>query len=109
VTGEDVIRAANAGDPDAIDVVGSAATVLGSAVGWLVNVLDPEAIVVGGGLGSCGGQYWQRLVESTRAHIWADTSREVLMIPAGLGPDAGIVGAAAACGRHPTHASKEVG
>jgi glucokinase len=109
VTGEDVIRAANVGDPDAIDVVASAATALGSAVGWLVNVLDPQAIVVGGGLGSCGGQYWQRLVESTRAHIWADTIREVPMITAGLGPDAGIVGAAAACGRHRPAAAKEVG
>ena len=109
VAAEDVILAATAGNPDAIDIVSSAATALGSAVGWLVNVLDPQAIVVGGGLGSCGGQYWQRLVESTRAHIWADTSRDVPMITAALGPDAGIVGAAAACGRHYPPAVKEVG
>jgi glucokinase len=107
VTSEDVTRAANAGDPEALDVVGSAATALGSAVGFLVNLLDPQAIVVGGGLGSCGGHYWQTLVESTRAHIWAETSRGVPMMTAGLGPDAGIVGAAAACWRYQTAASKE--
>ena len=109
VTGEDVIRAANAGDPDAIDVASSAGSALGCAVGFLVNLLDPQALVVGGGLGSCGGHYWQSLVASTRAHIWADTSREVPILTAGLGPDAGIVGAAAACGRHRAPSSKEVG
>jgi glucokinase len=108
VTGEDVIRAANAGDPEAVEVASSAGTALGSAVGFLVNVLDPQAIVVGGGLGSCGGHYWASLVDSTRAHIWAESSRDVPIVTAGLGPDAGIVGAAAACSRHHSPAPKEI-
>jgi glucokinase len=107
VTGEDVIRAANAGDPIAIDVAATAGTALGVAVGFLVNVLDPQAVVVGGGLGSCGGHYWQSFVESTRAHLWAETARAVPIVMAELGPDAGIVGAAAACWRHYSPASKE--
>ena len=71
-----------------------------------MNLLDPD-IVVGGGLGSCGdGHYWHSFVESTRAHIWADASRSVPIVTAALGPDAGIVGAAAAGWRHAT-GSKE--
>lgn len=107
VTGEDVIRAANEGDPIAIGVAANAGTELGVAVGFLVNVLDPQEVVVGGGLGSCGGDYWRSLVESTREHIWADASCDIPIVKAALGLDAGIVGAAAACWRHSVQASKE--
>jgi glucokinase len=99
VKGEDVTRAARDGDPDAIEVVRSAGTAVGAALGFLVNVLDPAAIVIGGGLGLAGGHYWESLVESTRAHIWADASRDVFIVTAALGPDAGIIGAAASCSR----------
>jgi len=34
------------------------------------------------------------LVESARRHIWAETTRELSIIPAQLGPDAGWIGAA---------------
>ena len=99
--GEDVTRAAHAGERDAIEVVRSAGAALGAALGFLVNVLDPAAIVVGGGLGLSGGHYWEALVESTRAHIWAEGSRDLAIVPAALGVDAGIIGAAAACSRVP--------
>lgn len=97
--GEDVTRAAQSGDREAIEVVRSAGTALGAALGFLVNVLDPAAIVVGGGLGLSGGCYWEALVESTRAHVWAEGSRGLPIVRAALGADAGIIGAAAACAR----------
>jgi len=60
----------------------------------MVNVLDPEAVVVGGGLGSAGGLYWEEFVASTRRHIWSDTRRDLPVITAAYGSDAGFVGAA---------------
>jgi len=51
---EDVIAAANAGNAAAIDIVITAGAALGVSVGWLVNVLDPAAVIVGGGLGLAG-------------------------------------------------------
>jgi glucokinase len=98
VRGEDVLAAASAGDQAAIRVVATAGEALGASVGWLVNVLDPQALIVGGGLGTTGGLYWDSFVAATRAHIWADTSREIPMLMAALGPDAGLVGAAVAAG-----------
>jgi glucokinase len=94
--GEDVLTAAAAGDQTAIQVVESAGAALGVSVGWLINVLDPQAIIVGGGLGLAGGRYWDSFVAATREHIWADTSRDVPIMMAALGPDAGLIGAAAA-------------
>ena len=97
--GEDVVAAAEAGDLGARHVLGTAGDALGVSVGWLVNVLDPEALVVGGGLGLAGGLYWKRFVAATRAHIWADASRDLPILMAALGPDAGLIGAAAAAGQ----------
>jgi glucokinase len=94
--GEDVLAAAAAGNLLALEVVGSAGAALGASVGWLVNVLDPEAVVVGGGLGLAGGLYWERFVAAAREHIWAEASRELPILMAALGPDAGLIGAAAA-------------
>lgn len=92
---EDVIGAAQTGDPVAIAVVQSAGEALGNSVGFLVNVLDPKAIIVGGGLGLAGGLYWDSFVASTRVHIYADNSRDLPILPAALGVDAGLIGAAA--------------
>ena len=93
--GEDVTEAAEKGDDAAVSVVRSAGEALGNSVGFLVNVMDPEAIVVGGGLGTSGGLYWDSFVASTRAHIWAESSRELPILAAAMGADSGLIGAAA--------------
>jgi glucokinase len=93
--GQDVLAAATAGDQVARHVVITAGAALGVGVGWLINVLDPAAVIVGGGLGLAGGMYWESFVAATRAHVWADTSRDLPIQMAALGPDAGLIGAAA--------------
>jgi glucokinase len=70
-----------------------AATTLGSLIALLVNVLDPEAVVVGGGLGTAGGGYWDALVSATREHVWAERVRALPIQQAGLGAHSGVIGA----------------
>ena len=93
LSAEQVLQRAAAGDAAAADVVGDAATVLGSFVALLVNVLDPEAVVVGGGLGAAGGPYWHAVERAVREHVWAEDARSLPVVRAALGADAGIVGA----------------
>jgi glucokinase len=95
-TGQAVLAAAAAGDPDAADIVRSAGEALGAGVGWLLSVLDPEAVVVGGGLGLSEGAFWECFIASTRRHIWSEAQRNLPIVRAATGPDAGLIGAAAA-------------
>ena len=95
-TGQAVLAAAVAGAPEAADVVRSAGEALGSSIGLLVNVLDPEAVVVGGGLGSSDGPFWESFSASTRQHIWSEVHRQLPIVRAATGPDAGLIGAAVA-------------
>jgi glucokinase len=94
-TCEDAFRAASNGDKHAIETLTSAGEALGVSTAFLVNVLDPEMIVVGGGLGTAGGLYWEAFERSCREHIFADNSRGLPIVTATLGVDAGLVGAAA--------------
>lgn len=91
---EEVMAARQTGDAIATEIIQSSGEALGNSVGFLVNILDPEAIIVGGGLGLAGGLYWERFVAATRAHIYADDARMLPILPAALGVDAGVIGAA---------------
>ncbi|MFL5928795.1 MAG: ROK family protein [Gaiellaceae bacterium] len=70
-----------------------AAEALAPFVALLVNVLDPDAVVVGGGLGTAGGDYWEALVRGVREHVWAEHVRDLAVLQAGLGADSGVIGA----------------
>jgi predicted NBD/HSP70 family sugar kinase len=94
--GEEILRAALEGHPIATEIVRSGATALGAHIGLLVNVLDPAAVVVGGGLGSSTGPYWDALTVATRSQIWSDTHRTLPLLQASTGVDAGWLGAAIA-------------
>jgi predicted NBD/HSP70 family sugar kinase/uncharacterized ferritin-like protein (DUF455 family) len=89
-----LLDAAAAGDATAAGIIDSAALALGSAIAWLVNVLDPEAIVLGGGLGSAPGRYQDGARRAIAQHVWNPDARHLPVLPAALGADAGLIGVA---------------
>lgn len=91
---EQVLAWAEAGDQAAQSIVRTASVRLGRAIGDLINVLDPGRVVIGGGLGCSGGEYWKIVVRSARDQIWSKLNRQIDIVPAQLGPDAGLIGAA---------------
>jgi glucokinase len=93
---EEVLAAADAGDDEAREIVDEGGRMLGSIVAGLINVLDPEAVVIGGGLGLAAGRYRERFEASLAEHIWAPTSQSTPILDAALGADAGLIGAALA-------------
>jgi glucokinase len=91
---EEVVAAAEAGDPVAVEVLEEAGEILGSFLALLIGVVDPEVLVLGGGVGSAAGPYWDATVRWTRRYIWADHVRDLPIHRAALGPAAGVIGAA---------------
>lgn len=81
-------------DPAYQEIVDAASAPLGQALAFLVNALDPEAVVVGGALGLNPG-YLARIRTAMRATL-AEELSDMSLVPAELGGSAGIVGAALA-------------
>jgi glucokinase len=97
-TSQDIMARCAAGEALATSIVRSAGEALGAAVGQLINMLDPEIVVIGGGLGLVGGAYRDAIDLEMRRHIWSDLHRDLPLVSAELGENAGLVGAAlAAC------------
>jgi len=81
-------------DPLAAQAIVEAGSAAGQGAALLVNVLDPHALIVGGGLGCVDGPYWRCLEAAARAQIWADAARRIPLLRSALGPDAAAIGAA---------------
>jgi predicted NBD/HSP70 family sugar kinase len=95
VTGsEEVIEAARRGDEDAATLLAEAADMLGSFIALFVNLLDPDAMVIGGGLASGSSLFRERLLVAGRSRIWATNARSTPMLLGELGANAGAIGAA---------------
>jgi glucokinase len=95
-TGRDVAELAARGDEDARRIVQTAGRALGAALGHLINVLDPQVVVLGGGVGLSGGLFREALLTSTRDHTWSPLLHALPIVPATTGHDAAWIGAALA-------------
>ncbi len=94
----DLARAYHLGDPLVVHEIDRAASILGTALGGLVNLLGPERIVLGGGLTEALGEvYVQRVREAVRKQAMTDPENRVEVVAAELGDLAGLIGAVLAC------------
>lgn len=91
---EEVLTAAASGNENASALLDLATTELGQTLALLVGALDPEAVIIGGGLGSAPGRYFETLSRAIVAGLWDGDARVLPILQAGLGADAGIIGAA---------------
>ncbi len=99
VSGASLVAAATDGYGAAVEALESVAAAFGRGLGSLVSLLDPDIIVVGGGVGAIGDAF---LEPARRAMMTAtpgrEHRRETPVAFAGFGQDAGLVGAALAAG-----------
>jgi glucokinase len=94
VRGQHVTRAALEGDPDAIAVLRQFAWWVALGIANLVNVLDPELVVIGGGLAAAGELLLAPTRQAYAGLVLAHEHRPPVRIEAALmGADAGAIGA----------------
>ena len=95
VSGEEVAAAAAMGDPNACALLARYADNVALGLANLANILDPERIVIAGGLVSMGALLFDPLLVAFRDRLEGTEYRpEIPIVPAALGERAGAVGAA---------------
>ncbi|TMD24011.1 MAG: ROK family protein [Chloroflexi bacterium] len=92
-TPEDVVRAARAGDVLANTILETAGTYLGIALGTLVNLFNPQVIVLGGSVLKAGRPLLQPMRRSMNASSWRASRRGLRIVRPALAGDAGLIGA----------------
>jgi len=81
-------------DKMALDLIDDAIEALGAGVASCVNVLDPEAVIIGGGLGiRLGEPYAKRIADAMQPHLFVDDHPPQIKV-ATLGDLGGAMGAA---------------
>ena len=91
---KDVFDAAKAGDKFSVDIVDYEAEYLAMGIGNILNILDPEIVVLGGGVSLAGDFLIDRVKENLKKYALPSALEGLKIVQAELGNDAGILGAA---------------
>ncbi len=90
-----LVARARSGDARAIEALGEIGRLLGAAIGSLVNIFDPDVVIVGGGFGAAAAEL---VLEPARIAARADAiqpaDETLRIVEAELGDEAGLIGAA---------------
>ncbi len=90
----DLQQAAVAGDPVALQLWEDVGTKLGAALASVVWLINPDTIVIGGGVAKAGELLFGPIRRTIAARTVEVIHRDLRVIPAALGNDAGIIGSA---------------
>ncbi len=91
---EAIILAAQNGDRVCVEVIQDAGVRLGQKVAFLVNLLNPEVVVIGGGIEDAGPIFLDSVRKSVKKHAVEEVSNVLKVIPSTLGDELLALGAA---------------
>jgi glucokinase len=87
-------RALKAGDSLATELIERAVSALGAGIASAINLLDVEAVIIGGGIGTrLGEPYAKRIAKAMRPHLFDDDHPPQVLV-ASLGDLGGAIGGA---------------
>lgn len=89
----EIAQRASFGEPAAIATLDRLRETFAKAIGVVINILDPDAVVIGGGVGNLDLLYEDQTRQAVVAHIFNGECRTKFLKPA-LGDSAGVFGAA---------------
>ncbi len=94
ITLKTVIQAAESGDKLAVELIEFAGNNLGTRISYLINLFNPEVVVVGGGVEKAGELLLGPIRRTVRKLAFEEPSGKVRIVPSVLGEDAVALGAA---------------
>ncbi|OGC89584.1 MAG: hypothetical protein A2W25_14575 [candidate division Zixibacteria bacterium RBG_16_53_22] len=89
-----ILEAFRTGDPAAVESVEENADMIGTAIGSVVNLLNPEVVVIGGGMSQGGDRYIDLIRQSVFGYAFESTTSALKIKVAEFGNEAGWIGAA---------------
>jgi glucokinase len=89
-----LFTAAKKGDESALEVIDEAARTLGAGLSGAINLLNPEALILGGGIVEGGAGFIETVGEEIRNRAFPSAVENLRILKAELGNDAGFIGAA---------------
>jgi glucokinase len=90
----DIFDAFKKGDRAATAIVSENASMIGVAIGSVVNLLNPEIVVIGGGLAYGGPKYIELIKKAAFAFAFESSTKNLKIKRAKFGNEAGWIGAA---------------
>ena len=88
-----LVRLANEGERRAVEILDGIGRHLGSGIGTLVNIFNPELVVIGGGFAAAGDFVLEPAREVMRREALAHAGDRIPIVRAELGTAAGLIGA----------------
>jgi len=94
LTTEVIFEAEKKGDVLASDVINQACAYLGTGIASAVNLLNPQVVVIGGGVSEGGLSFIRRIEKEVKRRAFPSATKNLKVVKAKLGNDAGFIGAA---------------
>ena len=94
MTTETIVEAAREGDKLAMELIEDAGVALGMRIAYLVNVINPEIVIIGGGVERAESLLLNPVKKMVRKYAFEEAASAVRIIPSCLGEDAVSMGAA---------------
>jgi glucokinase len=88
-----LFAAAKKGDETAESVINETASYLGTGLSGVVNLINPEVVVIGGGITDGGAGFVPAVAEEIRKRAFSSAVEKLTVTKAALGNDAGFIGA----------------
>lgn len=88
-----LFAAARKGDPVAAEVIQETAVYLGVGLSGVVNLLNPEVVVIGGGITDGGAGFVSAVAQEIKKRAFFSATEKLVVAKAALGNDAGFIGA----------------
>lgn len=94
VDSREVLVRWQSGEPIATEVMNETFAALGAAIASLIHALNPEVVVIGGGVAEAGEPFFERVREETAKRCMKSFMENVRIVQAHQGNDSGMIGAA---------------
>jgi glucokinase len=93
MTAAKIYQAALSGDALAQDIFYETGAYLGLAIGSLINILNPEIFIIGGGVSKAWNFFYKSMMEEIHKRVFNRQAGRIKVVAGNLGDDAGLIGA----------------